>query len=555
MAGIGLIGRAAELAALSEAAQHAAERSAAVVFIAGVAGIGKTRLVREFTKDRQVLEGDCMELGADALPYAPFVAVMRRLVEQIGPAAAAGILPGGGRHGLAHWLPEVGDPATAEHGKQRLFEDVLILIERSAPVTVVIEDLHWADASSLELLDFLIRNLRRRGVLLIITYRPGEANRSLIASLARGAYRIEPAPLDQDEIAQLLTSRLGHDPDAGAAREIYRRSEGIPLFAEALADGGGQARDLLLAGVQALPEDAQQILRAAAIAGNPASHRLLAEVTGSGDLDQALRPPVDRQILVITPAGYRFRHDLVRAAIDGDLMPGERARLHARCAEAITAQPQLGTAAELATHWFEAGQPERGLQAARQAAEEAAAAYAYPEQLRMLQRMLAVSVTPELLYAAAQAALRAADTGAGIPLAERALAATSDPDRKAAILEIRSLLRHAAGEDGLDDLTEAVRLAGDPHLRSLLTARLANRLEVLSRAPEAGPLAEQALQEGDDAARALALITLANRASRDGNLDAATAMARQAARLAPHDDTGLLAIVMEAGVLEANGRH
>jgi len=88
MAGIGLIGRAAELAALSEAAQHAAERSAAVVFIAGVAGIGKTRLVREFTKDRQVLEGDCMELGADALPYAPFVAVMRRLVEQIGPAAA-----------------------------------------------------------------------------------------------------------------------------------------------------------------------------------------------------------------------------------------------------------------------------------------------------------------------------------------------------------------------------------------------------------------------------------------------------------------------------------
>jgi DNA-binding CsgD family transcriptional regulator len=555
MTGTGLVGRAAELAALAEAARHAADQGAAVVFVAGVAGIGKTRLVREFTARRHAVEGACLELGAGTLPYAPFIAVTRALVGEIGPAAAAEMLPGGGRQGLAHWLRELGEPASAEHGKQRLFEDVLILIERAAPVTVVIEDLHWADASSLELLAFLVRNLRRRGVLLIVTYRPGEADRGLIASLSRGHYRIEPAPLNADEIAMLLTARLGHAPGAGVAREIHRRSEGIPLFAEALADGGTQAGDLLLAGVRALPDGTQQILRAAAIAGNPASHRLLAMVTGADGLDELLRPAVDRQILVATPTGYRFRHDLIRAAIDGDLMPGERARLHVRCAEAIAAQPRLGTPAELATHWFEAGQPERGLQAARQAAEEAEAAYAYPEQLQMLQRMLGVSATPELLYSATKAALRAADTEHGIPLADQALTATSDPDRKAAILEVRSLLRHSTGENGLDDLTEAVRLARDPILRGRLTARLANMLEVLSRAPEAGPLAEQALRAGDDAARALALITLANRASRDGNLGAATAMTSQAARLAPRDDTGLLAIVMRTGALEANGRH
>ncbi len=549
------MGRVAELAALTEAARHARDEEAAVVFVAGPAGIGKTRLVREFTRRRHVAEGACLELGASTLPYAPFVAVTRRLVEEIGTAAAAGFLPGGGRQGLAHWLPELGEPASAEHGKQRLFEDVLLLIERAAPVTVVIEDLHWADTSSLELLAFLVRNLRRRGLLLIVTYRPGEADRALIASLSRGAYRIEPAPLNQAEIAELLTARLGHAPDAALAHEIHRRSDGIPLFAEALADGDALAGDLLLAAVRSLPAQAQRILRTVAIAGTPARYRLVAKATGVADLDDALRPAVDRQILVTTPTACQFRHDLIRAAVDTDLMPGERARLHARCAEVIAADPRLGTPAELATHWFDAGQPERALPAAWEAAEAAQASYAYPEQLHMLQRMLKVSATPEVLSAAAQAALHAADTEQGIPLADLAIAATADPDRKAVLLEIRSLLRHSSGQNGLDDLRAAVDLARDAIVRGRLVARLANRLEVLSRAAEAGRLAEQALQCPDDKARALALVTLASRASRNGDLDAAIAMASQAARLAPHDDTALLATLAETGALEANGKH
>jgi DNA-binding CsgD family transcriptional regulator/tetratricopeptide (TPR) repeat protein len=556
VAGARFVGRTAELATLEDARRQA-DDGPAVVFVVGEAGIGKTRLVAEFTAGSHMFEGACLELGAEALPYAPFVAVMRRLVGELGPMEAAGLLPGGGRRGLAHWLPQLGEPASAEHGKQRLFEDVLILIERAAPLTVVIEDLHWADTSSLELLGFLVRNLRQCGVLLIVTYRPGESDRGIMASLSRDRCVIRPVPLNEGEISELLAARLGYTPDVALASEVHRRSEGVPLFAEALADGGTES-DLLLAGVNILPEDTRRILRAAAIAGNPAPYELLAKISGADDVDAVLRPAVERQIMVATPTAYRFRHDLIRAAIDGDLMPGERARLHARCAEVLAAEPGLGTPAELAAHWFGAGEPDRALEAAWRAAKAAEAAYAYAEQLRMLERMLEVPTAPnraDLLQAAAQAALCAADPERGIPLADRALAAARDPERKAVVLEIRSLLKHAAGENGIEDLTEAVRFARGTKVQARLTAALANRLEVLSRAPEAADLAADALRTGDDTSRALALITLANRASRDGDAGTAITMAAEAARIATNDNTALLATLMETGALEANGRH
>ncbi|WP_219520136.1 AAA family ATPase, partial [Nonomuraea ceibae] len=142
--------------------------------VAGEAGIGKSRLLAEFARtlgpEVRVVAGACAELGSDGLPYAPFVTVLRRLIR------VEGILPGPYRQ-LARWFPELGEAGGGEGGKHRLFEEVLSLIERVAadqPLVVLIEDLHWADAATRELLSFLARNVAQAGVLLVITHRPVE---------------------------------------------------------------------------------------------------------------------------------------------------------------------------------------------------------------------------------------------------------------------------------------------------------------------------------------------------------------------------------------------
>ncbi len=406
----GFTGRSAELALLAAARRRATESGPAVVFIRGVAGIGKTRLVREFTASQHppVLEGACLELGADLLPYAPFFTMMRRLTERLGPAEAVRLLPDGGSSGLAHWLPELGEPASAAHGRQRLFEDVLILLERSAPPTILVEDLQWADKSSLELLVFLVRNLRRPGIVLIVTYRPDVAVDELTASLARGQQQAELAPLTEEETNDLLADR-GLSP--GQLHSIYRRSEGVPLFAEALADSGGKVppAGVLLAGTGALPPRTQRVLGAAAVAGGTVTARLLSAVTEESDVDGAVGPALASQLLLPTADGYRFRHELIRSAVAGALLPGERARWHARYGAVLDGDPGLGTPAERAMHWYAAGEDELAWQAAALAAEAAGAAYAYPEQLQLLQRMLELRPGDgAVLPAAVEAALRPA---------------------------------------------------------------------------------------------------------------------------------------------------
>ncbi|MEU5868231.1 ATP-binding protein [Nonomuraea sp. NPDC047529] len=163
------VGRGEELAALVAALDTAVEQGPAVALVAGEAGIGKSRLLAEFARSlgpgARVVEGACAELGSDGLLYAPFVTVLRRLIR------VEGVLPGPYRQ-LARWFPELGEAGEAEGGKHRLYEEVLTLVERAAadqPVVLAVEDLHWADAATRELLGFLARNLTRPGVLLLIT--------------------------------------------------------------------------------------------------------------------------------------------------------------------------------------------------------------------------------------------------------------------------------------------------------------------------------------------------------------------------------------------------
>ncbi|WP_141923638.1 AAA family ATPase [Haloactinospora alba] len=175
-----LIGREAELQSLLS---HARTGSGATLLLGGDAGVGKSRLLTEFTTRTpagSVVTGGCLELGSDGVPFAPFLAVLRQLLREHGRAPFETVSRGG-EHELARLLPELGPvPDTHREGRGVLFEQVLrLLTAASAPdgLTVVLEDLHWADSATQDLLVFLVRNLDASPVQLVATYRSDELHR------------------------------------------------------------------------------------------------------------------------------------------------------------------------------------------------------------------------------------------------------------------------------------------------------------------------------------------------------------------------------------------
>jgi len=251
-----MIGRADQLAALDDAYAVASGGESATVLVGGEAGIGKSRLVEEFgvgvtRSGGTVLSGGCLELGASGLPFAPFTAVLRQLVKTLGAGAVGDLLAGQSGQELARLLPDLGQPARYEdetyHGEARgrLFEQVLVLLEGLAadgPVALIIEDAHWADRSTRDLLTFLIRNqgiLHR--LLIVVTFRSDELHRThplrpLLAELSRIGWvrRLELPRLSRHEAAEQMATILSAVPDAGQVDRVYRRSEGNPLFVEQL---------------------------------------------------------------------------------------------------------------------------------------------------------------------------------------------------------------------------------------------------------------------------------------------------------------------------------
>ena len=416
-----LVGRTDELAALRSALAAVRDGTPASVLIGGEAGVGKSRLLSEFTAAEQaagtrVLTGGCLELGPDGLPFAPFTAVLRDLVRELGPDGLAGLLAGGTIRELARLLPELGEPlATVDAGeaRARLFEQVLVLLERlaeSAPIVLAIEDAHWADQSSRDLLAFLIRNQRALdGVLIVVTYRSDELHRThplrpLIAELDRVDWvqRIDLPRLTRREAGELATWITGRVPDATWTDRLYRRTEGNPLFLETLlasqdtetGELPDSLRDLVLISVRRLPEESQEVLRIASTGGRRIGHALLAAVSGlePDQLIRVLRPAVTANILVTEADDYVFRHALIREAVHDDLLPGEHGRLHARFAEAIEANrdlvPPHRAHIEMAHHWYSAHDVPWALISAWQAATEQSKSVAHAERLTMLARVL-----------------------------------------------------------------------------------------------------------------------------------------------------------------------
>jgi DNA-binding CsgD family transcriptional regulator/tetratricopeptide (TPR) repeat protein len=509
-----LVGRISELAELECALDATQAGGGRTVLVAGEAGIGKTLLASELAARArgagfEVLLGRSLDLVGTELPFQPFVEAVRPLGE----------------------LRRVDAGMVAS--QLRVFEETLALLtERAAavPVLLVLEDLHWADASTLDLVVFLAHNLGDRRILLLATYRADEpASTERVRRLADGVLRsgsalaLELGPLAHEELTTLLTTRADAPLPAALTNAIAARSEGNPFFAEELLAAedrqGGELprglRDLLLQRVAQLDPSTQSLLRLAAASGRDVGYPLLcaAAALPEPDVRESLRRAVDHRVLVAEQAAgsFRFRHALLAEAIYTTILPGEREELHARLAKEL-GRSGAASPAELAPHWEAAGRSTEALAASVEAARQAEAVFGLAEAHAHLERALAL--WPEVPHAAELAGLdlaelctRAAELAAEVGAAPRAvelgrraieLVGAGDPHR-AALLHVRlGEYLYATGSTNalLAAFERAVELVpaepASPE-RAYALASLAGGLMVAWRHAESLAIGEQAL--------------------------------------------------------------
>jgi tetratricopeptide (TPR) repeat protein len=495
------VGRTEELAAFDRLVDQAADGTGRLLMVSGDAGIGKSRLVAELeTRLRRakalVLIGECVEVAEGELAFAPIVAALRAVMND--DEAVEGLEPPL-RAALAALWPTLGEAGNAS--REQLFEAVYRVLSglgQHRLVVLIVEDLHWIDRSSRDMLGFLVRNARRDRLLVVATYRADELRRGhplrpFLAELEHSgqAQRLELEPLGRAEMADQLRAIVGTRPAGEIVERIYARCEGNPFFAEELLASADRdatndlptsLREALLLRLERLAPGTQDVLRAASVVGRSVDHRLLGRVSGvaESELLAALREATEHHVLVLTGHGmaYTFRHALLREAIYDDTFPGERLRLHRVIAETLAGNPELataGAAAELAHHWHAAGELPAALAASLQAAAEAERMNAYDESVGHLERVLAIwdrveggeeiagETRVELLVRASELAEWAGDAERALALGRRARDAVDDevaPALAAAAEKRIGRALHLAGrgDDSVEHLAEARRL-------------------------------------------------------------------------------------------------
>lgn len=375
-----MVGREVELGRLLALLDDAEAGRAMVALVSGDAGIGKSRLVTEACtlagrRGFTVLSGQCAELG-DSVPYLPLADALRSATVAGAPATDALRHALSSRPALSRLLPDGANPDPdadrAELARQQMFGAVLGLLAElalSSPVMLVLEDLHWADASTRDLVTFLSRMLHRERIVIVGTYRADDLHRRhplrpVIAELQRlpNVQAISLGPLDNAAMAEhLRASGPVNGLEAADLNRIVARAEGNAYYAEELLAASDRSLPaglsaLLLNRVEQLSDKAQRVLRTAAVAGRRADDELVRLVSGlsSDEYEDAVRQAVTHQLLVPEgDVGYRFRHALLREAIYADLLPGERTRLHGAMSALLAEPARLavpGTAAQLARH-------------------------------------------------------------------------------------------------------------------------------------------------------------------------------------------------------------
>ena len=520
-----LVGRSSELGRLVRVLEEAAEGVAGVALVGGDAGIGKTRLVTELVAEARrrgfhVLVGQCAELG-DALPYLPLADALRGAEPAVRAAAAAHPL-------LGRLLPGEENAQSAGLTQQRLFGSLLGLLADLQPVLFVIEDLHWADRSTRDLLVFLSRMVQSERVCVAGTYRTDDLHRrhplrAVLAELKRlpTVTNVELGPLDTSDMSDYV-STLGR-VDARELGMIVTRADGNPFYAEelfaAVAEGDSLPdglASLLMSRVEVLSPQAQQVLRAAAVAGRNVEDDLLCQISGLplADFEEAVRENVSRGLLRVHGHGYAFRHALLQEAVYTDLLPGERTRLHVAYTRLLTSPAELAHH-HLAGHDL-AGALTASVQAGRQAERQGAPAEAQSHYDRALSLWERVEAAAELAgesraSLAFRGAVMAADSGDNhrAVTALRALPPTSEVSERLAYY----LYETGEAEGAIAAAEHAVQVAPDQVSLARALATHARALMWSPRHAEVEDLAHRALETaraaGAKDAEVGALLTLA----------------------------------------------
>jgi DNA-binding NarL/FixJ family response regulator/tetratricopeptide (TPR) repeat protein len=400
-----LIGRDAELEQLTAqlgirtSGGGPVEQSVRAMLLGGDAGVGKTRVLmalRDAALEAgwKVVAGHCLDLADSSLPYLPFSEVLgiamtehpdiaSRVLEQ--HPTLARLQPG---RRIRSSETASGDQALDRGNVYDAFGDLLSAVAEQAPLLVVVEDAHWADESTRDMLSFLFSR-PVPGVSLVVSYRADDLHRRhpLRRQVAewlrlRGVDRLQLEPLTDDAVRRLV--RALHPATMSEAEyvSIVDRAEGNPFFVEELVGAAwsghvpGELADLLLVHLDRLDDTTRQVVRIVSVAGRQVSHGLLAEVSdlGPAELEAALRTAVEANVLVASRGGtYAFRHALLGEAVYDDLLPGERMRLHADFVKALGEGRAIGTAAELAQHARRADDRSVAIRASIEAGEEALA--------------------------------------------------------------------------------------------------------------------------------------------------------------------------------------
>jgi class 3 adenylate cyclase len=438
-----VVGRSEELDRLEDALLAANRCESRFVVLAGEAGIGKTRLAGELERRAHklgttVLWGSCSEAEL-ALPYLPILEALgnylavqdaKTLADRLGPAARE----------LAQLFPQLGAPTTSPTAdptqtKLRLFESMISLLTIPADdtgVLLVIEDIHWADASTRELLDYLTRRLRSLRIMVLATYRNDELHRRhpLLPTIQRWrragfAEIVELQEISQAEVGDIISAILDTDDLSGDfMRFMHERTEGNPFVLEEMlkdsldrgdiyrADGGWEqrsveelrlpdsVRDTILLRVQRLSDEEVAVLQVASVLGRSFDYSMLATVA---DLDEAaihkhLETSIQEQLVEedpSAPARYRFRHALTQEAIYNDMVMPRRNRIHSRAADFLTGRPGARVV-EIAHHLLGARRFEDAVPVCIEGAEQAERAYAYQEAFKLYDHALEHVTDPRL---------------------------------------------------------------------------------------------------------------------------------------------------------------
>jgi ATP/maltotriose-dependent transcriptional regulator MalT len=440
-----LVGRAEELGSLDRLLDELDRCHPGAIVLAGEPGIGKTRLLRELAaraevRGHLVLGGSASELERD-LPFSVFVDALDRYVAGLEPKRLAG-LDGQIQAELGHVFPSLWalaggrevSPQQERYHSHRAVRVLLELLAQPRPLVLMLDDLHWADSGSVELLGALLRRPPAAAVLLAVALRPRQVPERLGAALERAhrasaLTRIELDPLTPVESREFL----GETVDAAEAALLHEESGGNPFYLEQLARSLERAGAVTPASeipptdigvppavaaalseeLSLLSEDARLVLEGAALAGDPFEPELAATAAATSEaasmdiVDELLRRDLIRSTDV--PRRFRFRHPLVRRAVYEATPGGWRLRAHERCAEALAAR---GATAAARAHHVERSARQGDLAAVavlREAGEAAArlapesAARWFGGALRLLPELAPAEDRIELLLARAGA--------------------------------------------------------------------------------------------------------------------------------------------------------